>query len=64
MKFTKLENLLKKKEQVNNVQYYDYESAKLDLFVFIESWYNRKRIHGSIGYITPQMKEDLFRAKI
>ena len=26
-----------KKEQVNNVQYYNYESAKLDLFVFIES---------------------------
>ncbi|WP_139376287.1 IS3 family transposase [Clostridium chromiireducens] len=50
-----------KKEQVNNVQYYDYESAKLDIFVFIESWYNRKRIHGSIGYITPQMKEDLVR---
>jgi len=48
-----------KKEQVNNVQYYDYESAKLDLFIFIESWYNRRRIHGSIGYITPQMKEDL-----
>lgn len=53
-----------KKEQVNNVQYYDYESAKLDLFVFIESWYNRKRIHGSIGYITPQMKEDLVKVII
>lgn len=53
-----------KKEQVNNVQYYDYESAKLDLFIFIESWYNRKRIHSSIDYITPQMKEDLFRIKI
>lgn len=49
-----------KKEQVNNVQYLDYESAKLDLFIFIESWYNRKRIHSSLGYITPQMKEDLF----
>lgn len=53
-----------KKEQVNNVNYYDYESAKLDLFIFIESWYNRKRIHGSIGYITPQMKEELVRLKI
>jgi len=50
-----------KKEQVNNVQYCDYESAQLDLFVFIESWYNRKRIHGSIGYIAPQMKEDITR---
>ncbi|GKU24326.1 transposase [Clostridium folliculivorans] len=50
-----------KKERVNRVKYYDYESAKLDLFIFIESWYNRKRIHGSIGYITPQMKENLAR---
>lgn len=52
-----------KKEQVDNVQYYDFESAKFDLFTFIESWYNRKRIHGSIGYITPQMKEDIARLK-
>ena len=23
-----------------------------------EDWYNRKRIHGAIGYMTPQQKED------
>lgn len=51
-----------KKEEVNTVKYYDFDSAKLAMFKFIESWYNRKRIHGSIGYITPQMKEDLARA--
>jgi transposase InsO family protein len=51
-----------KKEEVNRVKYYDFGSAKLSIFKFIESWYNRKRIHGSIGYITPQMKEDLARA--
>ncbi len=51
-----------KKEEVNTVQYYDFDSANLAIFKFIESWYNRKRIHGSIGYITPQMKEDLARA--
>lgn len=51
-----------KKEEVNNVRYYDFDSAKLAMFKFIEGWYNRKRIHGSIGYITPQMKEDLARA--
>lgn len=48
-----------KKEEVNHVKYYDFYSAKLALFQFIESWYNRKRIHGAIGYITPQMCEDL-----
>lgn len=56
-------NSILKKEQVNHVQYHDFESAKIDLFIFIESWYNRKRIHGSLGYITPQMKEDLVKIK-
>jgi putative transposase len=51
-----------KKEEVNNVQYYDFDSAKLAMFKFIEAWYNRKRIHGSIGYLTPQSKEDLAKA--
>lgn len=50
-----------KKEEVNHVQYLDYESAKLAMFQFIESWYNRKRIHGSIGNRTPQAIEDLMR---
>lgn len=51
-----------KKEEVNTVKYYDFDSANLAMFKFIESLYNRKGIHGSIGYITPQMKEDLVRA--
>ncbi|PEB47543.1 hypothetical protein COO03_25795 [Bacillus sp. AFS098217] len=29
------------------------------LFQYIEGWYNRKRIHSSIGYKTPQAIEDL-----
>jgi putative transposase len=51
-----------KKEQVRRVIYYDFASARLDLFKYIEGWYNRERIHGSIGYLTPQEKEDLARA--
>ncbi|MBU5455615.1 IS3 family transposase, partial [Caproiciproducens sp. MSJ-32] len=27
----------------------------------IESWYNRKRLHSSIGYMTPQQLEDVLR---
>lgn len=52
-----------KKEEVNHVRYYDYQTAKIALFRFIEGWYNRKRIHGSIGYKTPQELEDMIRAK-
>ncbi|MGG1267252.1 IS3 family transposase [Brevibacillus laterosporus] len=50
-----------KKEEVNHVNYIDYESAKLALFTYIEGWYNRIRIHGSLGYKTPQEVEDLQR---
>lgn len=41
-----------KKEEVNHVQYIDEYSAKIALFQYIEDWYNRKRIHGSINYQT------------
>lgn len=47
-----------KKEEVYHVRYLDYRSAKLSLFKYIEGWYNRQRIHGSIGYLTPQEVED------
>jgi len=51
-----------KKEAVNRVKYYDFDSARLSIFKYIESWYNRKRIHSSIGYITPQRCEDLAKS--
>ncbi|MCM3742471.1 IS3 family transposase [Oceanobacillus luteolus] len=48
-----------KKEEVNHVQYLDFNAARVELFKYIEGWYNRKRIHGSINYLTPQEMEDL-----
>lgn len=53
-----------KKEEVNHVQYLDFNAAKVELFKYIEGWYNRKRIHGSIGYLTPQEMEDLARLHV
>jgi len=50
-----------KKEEVHLVKYFDYDAARLAIFEYIEAWYNRKRIHGSIGYISPQKCEDLAR---
>lgn len=47
-----------KKEEANHVQYLDFNSARIELFKYIDGWYNRKRIHGSIGYRTPQKMED------
>lgn len=51
-----------KKEEVNRVIYYDFDAARMELFKYIEGWYNRQRIHGSISYLTPQAKEDLAKA--
>lgn len=35
-----------KKEEVYQTTYIDFEAARFALFQYIESWYNRKRIHG------------------
>jgi len=43
-----------KKEEVNHHKYYDFNIARKAIFEYIESWYNRKRIHGAIDYMTPQ----------
>ena len=49
-------NATLKKEEVNLKSYMDYDEARLAIFEFIESWYNRRRIHSSLGYITPEQK--------
>ena len=49
-------NAILKKEEVNNNTYETFEGAKLVIFEFIESWYNNKRIHSTLGYITPNQK--------
>lgn len=48
-----------KKEEVYRTKYVSFEEANLALFQYIEGFYNRKRIHSSIGYNTPQAIEDL-----
>ena len=42
--------------------YETFEEAKMALFEFIEGWYNRKRIHSSINYMTPEQCELLARS--
>ncbi len=47
-----------KKEEIYLHTYQDTKEARRAIFEYIEGWYNRKRIHSAIGYITPQKKED------
>ena len=47
-----------KKEEIYLHTYQDSKEARRAIFEYIEGWYNRKWIHSSIGYLTPQQKED------
>ena len=47
-----------KKEEIYLHTYQDTSEARRAIFEYIEGWYNRKRIHSAIGYLTPQQKED------
>ncbi len=40
------------------------QQAKSAIFEFIEIWYNRKRLHSSLGYKTPVEMEQQFYHQI
>ena len=50
-----------KKEEVYQTTYVTFEQARLALFQYIEGWYNCKRMHGSLNYLTPDEYERLAR---
>ncbi|WP_246075151.1 IS3 family transposase [Gracilimonas mengyeensis] len=41
-----------------------YQQARTALFEYIESWYNRKRLHSSLGYKTPAEAEQQLKHKL
>lgn len=40
-------------EQIYHRAYADIDEVREDLFKYIELFYNRKRLHSSLGYLTP-----------
>lgn len=42
-----------KRELVDRRQYTSRAEARSDIFAYIETWYNRKRLHSSLGYLSP-----------
>ena len=42
-----------KKEEVHREKYVTHEQAKASLFYYIEVFYNRKRRHSALGYVSP-----------
>jgi transposase InsO family protein len=43
-----------KQERVYRRNYRSREQARQDIFQYIEVWYNRKRRHSSLGYLSPE----------
>lgn len=50
-----------KKEEIYRNTYRTFEEANIAIFKYIEGWYNRKRLHSSINYMTPDQCELLAR---
>lgn len=46
-----------KKELVHDRRFGTHEEARLAVFEWIEVWYQRTRIHGSLGYVSPEAFE-------
>ncbi|SMO62232.1 Transposase InsO and inactivated derivatives [Gracilimonas mengyeensis] len=42
----------------------DYQQARAAIFEYIEGWYNRKRLHSSLGYKTPAEAEQELKQKL
>ena len=46
-----------KTELVHHACYPSRDAARHDLFVYIEGYYNRQRLHSALGYITSEQAE-------
>ena len=51
-----------KTELEDGIAFETRQAAKNAVFVFIEGWYNRQRLHSAIGYCSPINKEQLAAA--
>lgn len=45
-----------KRELVEGAQYPTRDDARADVFVYLEGFYNSRRLHSSLGYLTPEQK--------
>lgn len=52
-----------KAEMVYHRKFMDQQSAKLEIFGYIEGFYNTKRTHSALGYKTPRQIEEMLFEK-
>ena len=46
-----------KSELVNHYHYQTRDEARSQVFYYIEAFYNRRRLHSSLGYLSPEAYE-------
>ena len=46
-----------KRERIHRRQYTTRAAARTDIFQYIECWYNCKRRHSALGYLSPEQFE-------
>ena len=49
-----------KSELVHHCVYHTRDEAKADVFYYIESFYNRRRRHSTLDYLSPEAYEQIF----
>jgi putative transposase len=49
-----------KSEWVNHQVYCTRDEARTDIFYYIEAFYNRRRIHSSLNYLSPEAYEHIY----
>ena len=52
-----------KAEMVYHREFMDQQSAKLEIFGYIEGFYNTKRTHSALGYKTPKQIQEMLLEK-
>ena len=46
-----------KTELVHHENYATHDQARASIFEYVEVFYNRKRLHSSLGYVSPEAFE-------
>lgn len=52
-----------KSEMINHKTFKNILEAKVEVFRYIEGWYNRKRKHSYLGYLTPEQYNEMNYSK-
>ena len=52
-----------KSERVHHRVYHTRDEARTDVFMYIEGFYNRRRRHSSLDYLSPEAYEQLYHQR-